>query len=467
MAKTLHDGVTGSEAFASVRFAPRTSIEVSKAHHEGIEIEFSPSTSTYDGRFANNGWLQEMPHPITKISWDNPAWISPAFAKKQGLKNGQLIKINKGDRSLEIPVWIVPGQPNNTITLELGYGRSVCGSIGKNAGYNTYALRSMQHSYAEAGFAISALTSFAKLANTQDHGSMEDRPLIREASLAEFQKNPEFAKEAVEHPPLNSLWKEHAYDEGYQWGMSIDLNTCTGCNACLIACQSENNIPIVGKEQVHRGREMHWIRMDRYFNGSEEDPMIVFQPVACAQCENAPCEQVCPVNATVHDNEGLNTMVYNRCIGTRYCSNNCPYKVRRFNFFNYIKESPIPTATSKLVQMSNNPDVTIRFRGVMEKCTYCTQRIEEARSTAKLQNREIKDGEIRTACQTACPSEAIVFGNVNDPNSEVSQLKKLHQDYTMLAELNIKTRTTYLAKFRNPNPEIAPQAAATNHHGSH
>ncbi|MCB0272634.1 MAG: TAT-variant-translocated molybdopterin oxidoreductase [Bdellovibrionales bacterium] len=463
----LHDGLKNGSSFVSVAFSPKGSIQIEESKHAGLEIEFIPSASTLDGQFANNGWLQEMPHPITKISWDNPAWISPSFAKKNNLKNGQMITLSKEGRSLTLPVWIVPGQPNNTITLELGFGRSVCGSIGKDVGFNTYQLRSHKHPYAESGFEMKASSEVVTLANTQDHGSMEDRPLVRMATLEAFRKNPAFAKEAVEHPPLKSLWKEHPYTEGYQWGMSIDLNTCTGCNSCLIACQTENNIPIVGKEQVNKGREMHWIRMDRYFSGSEEDPMIVFQPVACVHCENAPCEQVCPVNATVHDEEGLNTMIYNRCIGTRYCSNNCPYKVRRFNFFNYIKESPIPTSKSKLVQMSNNPDVTIRFRGVMEKCTYCTQRIEEVRSHAKLENRAIKDGEIKTACQSACPSDCIVFGNINDPESEVSKLKKLEQDYAMLAEINIKPRTTYLAKLRNPNPEIEDHSSSSNHHGSH
>ncbi|MCC7460572.1 MAG: 4Fe-4S dicluster domain-containing protein, partial [Proteobacteria bacterium] len=283
-------------------------------------------------------------------------------------------------------------------------------------------------------------------------GSMEGRPLVREATKHHFNEHPDFAQHMVEHPPLKSLWKEHEYKEGYQWGMVIDLNTCTGCTSCVTSCQSENNSPIVGKEQVGNNREMHWIRIDRYFSGHEDSPMIVHQPVPCMHCENAPCEQVCPVNATVHDQEGLNVMTYNRCIGTRYCSNNCPYKVRRFNFFNYTKDTP------QVQQMAANPDVTIRFRGVMEKCTYCVQRINEVRSTAKLEDRSIRDGEIKTACQQACPADCISFGNILDPNSKVSQMKKLDTNYSMLEELNIKPRTTYRAKLRNPNPEMKGHA---------
>lgn len=466
--QVLHDGAMGQPRFESPSLQTPLNINIQKASQD-IEIEFVPSPCVYDGRFANNGWLQEMPHPITKIAWDNPALISPAMAKEYKLKNGQLIELSKGDQSIQIPAWIVPGQAARTITLELGYGRGACGRIGKGIGTNVLPLRGATFNNTDTGFSLKALSGMTSLANTQDHGRMEGRPLVREASLSEFKERPQFAKEAVHHPPLKSLWKEHDYSQGYQWGMSIDLNTCTGCNACMIACQSENNIPIVGKKQVELGREMSWIRMDRYFTGSEDDPMVVFQPVACVQCENAPCEQVCPVNATVHDDEGLNTMVYNRCIGTRYCSNNCPYKVRRFNFFNYVKESPLPTATSPLVQMANNPEVTVRFRGVMEKCTYCTQRIEGARSKAKLEDRSIKDGDIKTACQVACPSDAIVFGNINDPESRVSKLKALDQDYAMLSEINIKPRTTYLAKLRNPNPKLVKKDthAKGEHHGGH
>jgi molybdopterin-containing oxidoreductase family iron-sulfur binding subunit len=277
---------------------------------------------------------------------------------------------------------------------------------------------------------------------------MEGRPLVRESSIEEYRNDPRFAEEMVKHFPLVSLWDEHGYEEGYQWGMSIDLNACTGCNACTIACQSENNIPIVGKEQVKKGREMHWIRLDRYFAGDLENPEMLHQPVACQHCEMAPCEQVCPVAATVHDEEGLNVMTYNRCIGTRYCSNNCPFKVRRFNFFNYTKDLP------EIVKMVQNPDVTVRSRGVMEKCTYCVQRISSAKITAKNENRTVEDGEIQTACEQACPGNAIVFGNINDPKSKVVESKQNDRTYDMLAELNIKPRTSYLAKLRNPNPDL-------------
>ena len=277
---------------------------------------------------------------------------------------------------------------------------------------------------------------------------MEERPIVREANIEEYREHPNFAPEMVEHPPLESLWTEHSYEDGYQWGMAIDLNTCTGCSACTIACQSENNIPIVGKDQVSRGREMHWIRLDRYFTGDPDDPEMVHQPVTCQHCENAPCEQVCPVAATVHDKEGLNLQVYNRCIGTRYCSNNCPYKVRRFNFYNFTNETP------ELVKMAQNPDVTVRSRGVMEKCTFCIQRINRARAQSKLENRNIREGDIKTACQETCPAEAIYFGNINDPESQVSKIKTQNRNYALLGELNNQPRNTYLAKIRNPHPDL-------------
>lgn len=449
----LHDGVAKKSAHEKFQssFASLDGFTVNDVSADQIEVKFVASASVYDGRFANNGWLQELPQPITKVTWDNPALISPALAKQFGLKNGQWIELKNGDRSFQIPVWIVPGQAKNSITLQVGYGRAQ-GTIAKEKGFNTYTLRTSQNMGVESGFILSVLGKTSKIASTQDHGSMEGRPIIRETTKDEFAHEPEVIKEMVEHPPLNSLWKEHEYTQGYQWGMVIDLTTCTGCNSCVTSCQSENNIPIVGKEQVLNGREMHWIRIDRYFNGNDDEPMIVHQPMACVHCENAPCEQVCPVNATVHDKEGLNTMVYNRCIGTRYCSNNCPYKVRRFNFFNYTKDTPLVS------QMVNNPDVTVRFRGVMEKCTYCIQRINQVRHTAKQEERTIRDGEIKTACQQACPADAITFGNVNDPNSKVSKLKKLDQNYAVLEELNIKPRTTFLAKIRNPNPELTGEA---------
>jgi molybdopterin-containing oxidoreductase family iron-sulfur binding subunit len=315
-------------------------------------------------------------------------------------------------------------------------------------GFNAYKLRTKNGKYFDIGLTVRKTSDQYQLAGTQDHSSMEGRPLVREATIDEYRKDPRFAEEMVEHPPLLSLWDEYPYDKGNQWGMSIDLNACTGCNACTIACQSENNVAIVGKEQVRNGREMHWIRIDRYFSGDLDNPEMVHQPVGCHHCEMAPCEQVCPVAATVHDEEGLNVMTYNRCVGTRYCSNNCPYKVRRFNFFNYSIDFP------EVVKMAHNPDVTVRSRGVMEKCTYCVQRINAAKINTKNENKPLTDGDVQTACQQACPADAISFGNIRDPKSAVTKAKQNNRKYEMLAELNLKPRTSYLAKLRNPNPEL-------------
>jgi Fe-S-cluster-containing dehydrogenase component len=314
------------------------------------------------------------------------------------------------------------------------------------------------------------------LATTQEHGSMEGRPFVRETDVDGFRKNPKVFKEMVHTPPLKSLWEEKVYDKGYQWGMAIDLSKCTGCNACVVGCQAENNIPIVGKDEVLNGREMHWIRIDRYFEGSEDNPTIANQPIPCLQCENAPCEAVCPVAATTHSEEGLNDMVYNRCIGTRYCANNCPAKVRRFNFFDYHQKNPQSTKKDrthlfdyvkepdKKVQMQFNPDVTVRMRGVMEKCTYCIQRINAAKSEAKRGSRDVKDGEILTACMQACPADAIIFGNINDPKSHVSKLKKQERDYHILNGLHLKARTSFLGSVRNPNPKLKKKVSHEHSH---
>ncbi len=454
--KTLHDGIynlnKGFSGTAAVRRDVWDNIkkqELFRRSSDDLELVFTPSHSVYDGRYANNGWLQELPDPVTKLTWDNAALISPATAKEYSLTNGDIVELKLNGRGLEIPVWIVPGQADRTVVLPFGYGRTHAGRVGDEVGINTYVLRTTDAMWFATGLQM-ARTGRRRddMANTQDHSSMEGRPIVREATLEEYRKHPEFAKEMVEHPPLVALWDDHDYSKGYQWGMAIDLNACTGCNACVVACQSENNIPVVGREQVHKGREMHWLRIDRYFNGKPEEAGMVYQPVACQHCENAPCEQVCPVAATVHDKEGLNTMVYNRCIGTRYCANNCPYKVRRFNFFNFTRDLP------ETVRMAQNPDVTVRSRGVMEKCTFCLQRINRTRRDAKLAGREIRDGEVITACQQTCPTRAIVFGNVNDPNSEVSKIKKRNRNYDLLAELNVKPRTSFMAKIRNPNPEL-------------
>ncbi|GAB4315773.1 MAG: TAT-variant-translocated molybdopterin oxidoreductase [Candidatus Zixiibacteriota bacterium] len=430
--------------------------------HTALDVRFAASPAVFDGRFANNGWMQELPDAVSKIAWDNPALIAPKTARQLGLSNGDMVELSAHGHSLELPVWIQPGLAENELTLMLGYGRTAAGRVGDGVGFNAYQLQSADSPDLLRGVQIRPTGRTHALANTQDHGSMEGRPIVREGTLEEFRAHPTFARDMVEHPPLKSLWQEHSYENGNQWGMSIDLNTCTGCNACTVACQSENNIPIVGKEQVIKGREMHWIRIDRYYSGPEDDPDVVHQPVTCQHCENAPCEQVCPVAATVHSEDGLNTMVYNRCIGTRYCSNNCPYKVRRFNFFNYTKDMP------PVVQMAMNPDVTIRFRGVMEKCTYCTQRISRGRIAAKNEDREIRDGDIIPACQQVCPADAIVFGDINDPNSRVSKMKKLEQRYELLAEFNTKPRTSFLAHLRNPNPRLVKattETRSTEHHG--
>ncbi|MCI5071449.1 TAT-variant-translocated molybdopterin oxidoreductase [bacterium] len=411
-----------------------------------VSVYVVPSSSTYDGQYANNAWLQETPDPITKVTWDNPALVSTQLAKKMNLKDGQLLELDVEGRKLRLPVMVVPGTAKDTVVLTLGYGRKIAGCVGKNVGVNVAPL--LPIGQYNSGAKLNSVGGEEKIATTQNHGSMEGRPIVRSASLKKFLEHPKFAQEMVEHPPLESLWKEKDYNSGYQWGMSIDLNACIGCTSCAVACQSENNIPVVGKDQVLAGRDMNWMRIDRYFEGSPEDPQVVHQPVMCQHCENAPCEQVCPVNATVHDDEGLNAMVYNRCIGTRYCSNNCPYKVRKFNFLNYTKDTP------ELQKMAFNPNVTVRTRGVMEKCTFCVQRINEKKFAAKVDGRELKDGEVKTACQEVCPTEAITFGNILDKSSQVVKEKSSPRNYALLAELNTKPRTTYLAKLRNPNPEL-------------
>jgi MoCo/4Fe-4S cofactor protein with predicted Tat translocation signal len=456
--KTLHDGVLADSALPEVKpdingpsvAAIIKSNQPVSTSQSGDTFEFIFTVSNlYDGRFANNGWLQELPDPITRLTWDNVLSIGSADAKRLGLNNGDMARLEAGGRSVELPVWIAPGQADKSIGLMLGYGQIGIGKIAEGVGVNVSRVRSLDSFDIGTGARLTSVGSSYDLASVQSQATMEGRPIVREATLEAYRKGEEFRPTLIEHPPLAPLWTdEHKYDTGYQWGMSIDLNACTGCNACTIACQSENNIPIVGKEQVSNGRVMHWIRVDRYYSGAVETPEIVHQPVPCQHCENAPCENVCPVGATVHDSEGLNVQVYNRCIGTRYCSNNCPYKVRRFNFFNYTKDLP------ETVRMQQNPDVTVRSRGVMEKCTYCVQRISEAKITAKEEGRLVADGELLTACQQACPAKVIVFGNINDSQSKVAVLKKFDRDYAMLGELNVRPRTTYLAKIRNPNPEL-------------
>jgi len=431
---------------------------------DGYEVTFQVSRAVRDGRFANLAWLQEMPDPLTKITWDNAALVSPATAAELGVADGDVVSLTVGERSIELPVWRQPGQADGSIAVLLGYGRTAAGRVGDGVGVDVYPLRASAAPWIAAAVTVAPTGRRHELVQTQEHGEMEGRDLVRRASWDDYRRHPEEAFHREHHgPPLESLWEEPSYEEGHRWGMAIDLSACTGCNACVVACQSENNIPVVGREQVAGHREMHWLRVDRYFLGGGDDPQVAFQPVPCQHCENAPCEQVCPVAATVHDAEGLNLMVYNRCIGTRYCSNNCPYKVRRFNFFNYTRELP------ELMQLAMNPDVTVRSRGVMEKCTYCIQRISGAKAEAKRDgHRRIRDGEIRTACQQTCPADAITFGDLNDPDSRVTEAKASPRGYTILAELNNKPRTSYLGRLANPHPEWGGNGAAqgTGGHGA-
>ncbi len=426
-----------------------------------LEIVFRPDPTVFDGRFANNGWLQELPKPLTKLTWDNAALLSPATAQRLGLsyrigwtggEHGRVfvdvVELHFRGRAVRAPVWIVPGQADDCVTVHLGYGRTRAGSVGTGAGFNAYAIRTSDAPWGGPGLEIRKAGGRYPLACTQFHHNIEGRHLVRSATLAEYQEDPDFVRAMEpEPPPQRTLYPGFRY-EGYAWGMAIDLNACTGCSACVVACQAENNIPIVGKTEVTRGREMHWLRIDRYYEGDLDNPETTHQPVPCMHCENAPCELVCPVGATTHSAEGLNDMAYNRCVGTRYCSNNCPYKVRRFNFLQY---SDFRTPSLKLLR---NPNVTVRSRGVMEKCTYCVQRINAARITAEKEDRPIRDGEIVTACQAVCPAQAIVFGNINDPNSRVATLKAEPRSYGLLTDLNTRPRTTYLARLRNPNPEL-------------
>ncbi|MET0645126.1 MAG: TAT-variant-translocated molybdopterin oxidoreductase [Pyrinomonadaceae bacterium] len=487
-----------------------------------FEIVFRTDPSVYDGRFANNGWLQELPKPLTKLTWDNVALISPATAERLGVGtspdgaiaensprrvnrltskggeiNAETVRLTYRGRSLPdagngmhkdiaVPIFILPGQPDDVVTVHLGYGRWRSGSVGGNLregrrGFNAYDLRTSDAMWWGTGLGVEVTGDSYQLACTQIHFRMEGREIVRAGTFAEWTHDPTLApaREHKKEPPQpagenrepqhgESMYPPYHYEpneaegkRGYKWGMVIDTATCVGCNACVVACQAENNIPVVGKEQVARSREMHWLRIDSYFRGATERPDgVYFMPVPCMHCENAPCEPVCPVHATVHSSEGLNDMVYNRCVGTRYCSNNCPYKVRRFNFLLYQDWN---TPSLKMVR---NPEVSVRSRGVMEKCTYCVQRIEYAKIEAEKENRRVRDGDIKTACQATCPTEAIVFGDLNDPGSRVAKLHAQKRRYDLLADLNTRPRTTYLASVRNPNAEIGTAGAARGESGN-
>ena len=441
--RALEDGVIAGSAALAVSLAPPVGWSPPPsgppAALGGQMVVFAPDPSVWDGRFANNGWLQELPKPFTKQVWGNAALMAPETAAALGLTTGDVATFTHGDRSIEAPIWIMAGHAPDAVTMTLGYGRRAAGRQGSQRGFDAYPLRSSREPWALGGVALTATGRRDALISTQHHHGMEGRDIVRVVP----------ATSPVTWPvaPRRSMYPDYVYD-GNAWGMSIDLDLCLGCNACVVACQAENNVPIVGPDEVARGREMHWLRIDRYFAGAPGAPETYFQPVPCMHCEKAPCEVVCPVNATVHSSEGLNEMTYNRCVGTRTCSNNCPYKVRRFNWFNYNQKPP---AAPEAVQ---NPEVTVRWRGVIEKCTYCVHRISTARIAAKMEERPIRDGEVMTACQQACPTRAIVFGNINDPDSAVRRRRANPRHYELLGDLNTRPRTTYLAR-------IAAGAAVT------
>ncbi len=462
----LQKGVLDTRSNASGRAAPARSVmgraasllpvvPAAKAT-DSFTLGMYPSVGLYDGRSASNAWLQELPDPVSKVVWDNHLSLSPQAAKDQGLTQGMVVRVTGEGIDFEAPVQIQPRLHDKACTIAVGYGRKVVGSgdydleynggdlgnVGQNIGVNVRDSQGIDKLLVWSGAPVTIAKTGKRhvLAATQIQHQIEKRPLIKDATFAEFQKSPNAGNE--EHESFESLWPSYKY-EGHRWAMAIDLTSCTGCSACMIGCQSENNIPVVGKEQVVKGRDMHWIRIDRYYKGEETDPEVAYQPMLCQHCENAPCETVCPVLATVHNDEGLNTMNYNRCVGTRYCANNCPYKVRRFNFFNYAEQFKEP------LNMVLNPDLSVRSQGVMEKCTFCQQRIVEAKDHAKDLGRPVQDGEVRTACQQTCPTDSIVFGDINDPKSKVAQLAKSERGYRVMEFLNVRPQVTYLTKIRN------------------
>ncbi|MGF1583433.1 MAG: 4Fe-4S dicluster domain-containing protein [Gemmataceae bacterium] len=483
------DGVSVSVQGTQIGDRLKLILEAYDRHTQTIdannfELSFHADASVFDGRYANNGWLQETPDPVTKLTWRNAAVMSPATAAHLNVRKGDLVRIIVGEQTVEIPSFILPGQADYSVTVLLGYGRRRTGRVGRNVGDNVYPFRSSDNDLANMSFIVGvSVTKTGRhydLACTQDHASMEGRDLVREKTLSDYLEHKNDDHDGHHghgghgghgdhgRTPLNIV-EPPEFTGRHQWGMAIDLNKCVGCNACVVACQSENNIPIVGEDEVRRGREMHWIRVDRYFKGDENDPQMVHQPVACVHCENAPCETVCPVNATVHSPEGLNLQVYNRCVGTRYCSNNCPYKVRKFNWFDYnvapldqLRLGPVASerGVPETLKMQKNPDVTVRMRGVMEKCTYCVQRIERAKTGAKLANPTnpdytLRDGAVTTACVQVCPAEAIVFGDLSDERSRVKQAKNDSRNYGLLSEIGTQPRTSHMARLRNPNPRMS------------
>jgi molybdopterin-containing oxidoreductase family iron-sulfur binding subunit len=493
--KALHDGFVAGTAASPVPAQPApfqvspltaTQAEGTRVPNGKLEVSFIPSPHVYDGRFANNAWLQETPDFLAKLTWDNAALIGPRTASELGISHEELVDVTIAGRTVRVAAYVMPGQAPFSIALQVGQGRSRAGHVGglteagvDPVGFNTYPARGAG-ALVDAGAAkVTGTGKKHPLAMTVDHFRIDQlgdksirkrQPdLVKESTLDGYRHDPNFVTAeahtpdiAVLTPPASaetanrSLYKEHRYDKApHKWGMTTDLTKCTGCNACVVACTAENNVPVVGKEQVMRNREMHWLRIDRYFAGSPDNPRVAHQPILCQQCENAPCEQVCPVEATLHSDEGLNDMVYNRCVGTRYCLNNCPYRVRRFNFLRWDWYKQVDEPRNKVRALLFNPEVTVRSRGVMEKCTWCVQRIQNAKIVAKNERRPLADGEIRTACQDACPTGAIVFGDLNDPVSRVSVQQKLPRAYALLAELNTRPRNAFLARIRNPHPDLA------------
>jgi molybdopterin-containing oxidoreductase family iron-sulfur binding subunit len=467
--KALHDGLvpateaaSKSPGIAAAGLAQATATLQAATSDPGFSVIFRPDPTLGDGRWANNGWLQELPKPLTKLTWDNALLISPKTSEALRVQHEQIVELSAGGRSVKVPIWVQPGHADGCGTLHLGHGRTRAGRVGDAVGTDIGPLRSSQNLWTVTGVAVKATGETYTLASTQMHFNIFDgeglqaknRHLVRTTGLAELVANPEAIHEMEEAPDkaLN-LYPGFEYN-GYSWGLAVDLNSCTGCNACVVACQSENNVPVVGKEMVSRGREMHWIRIDRYFGGELDDPSVFHQPLMCMHCEQAPCEGVCPVAATVHSTEGLNDMVYNRCVGTRYCANNCPYKVRRFNYLYWNGNTYNDVKSHPVLDLMKNPDVTVRSRGVMEKCTYCVQRINRVRIQARVEDRKIKDGEIKVACQQVCPAQAISFGDINDKTAVVAQQKASKRNYGLLEELNTRPRTTYLARITNRNPEL-------------
>lgn len=433
------------------------SVSVKPETREGYELVLYPSVQIGDGRLANVAWLQELPDPVSKVVWDNYLAVSPAMARKEDLKKGDIVEVTVGDVTVKAPILVQPGVHDQVVALAVGYGQKHIGKVGAGIGVDAYPLTSFAKGkpvFAGRPAKIAKTSGRYDIVSTQDHHTMQGRQIVIETTNDAFQKDP---SSGIHKHQIFSIWPQHTYTK-HKWAMAIDLNSCTGCSSCVIACQAENNVPTVGKKYVMQGREMHWIRIDRYYKGSDDNPEVAMMPLTCQHCENAPCETVCPVLATVHNDEGLNDMVYNRCVGTRYCSNNCPYKVRRFNWFNYMKKREEP------LHMAYNPDVTVRPRGVMEKCTFCVQRIRHGTNKARDEKRPLKDGEITPACADSCPTDGIVFGDLNNPESRVSKLFKDKRSYKLLEELNAAPRIAYQTRVRNAD-RVAVDAHGAGEHG--